>query len=181
MNIKEGDILLNGTDVFRVIAYIAEPQVTIKPIGTSGEVITCPLSKLPKTMVKLVPETGRIKSRRVSKTSRSSTSTVVSISPPTRKLSFRSNSKMKRAYPFIQQAGKPLSVVEILEGIGEPLTNASKSTMAGDLYRFAKKNYGIKVVGRGLFAYQDSQIAPIEKTAIANQEVVNLPDNFGKD
>ena len=176
MNLKEGDILYNGTDVFQVTACIAEPQVTIRSISTSGEPITYPLSKLPKNMVKLVPETDRGRRRKASRAPPK-----VSRTPQARTFSFRGNSKMKRAYPFIKQAGKALTIVEILEGIGEPTTPANRATMAGDLYRFVKKNSEIRNVGTGLFAYRGSETMPTDNKQTENQEVPDLPDTFGKD
>ena len=175
MNLKEGDLLYDGTNVFQVTAYIAEPQVTIKPIGMPDDIKTYPLSKLPKGMVKLVPEIEIGKKQRVGKRKRRLTQRKTSNLSPSGKLSFRANSKIQRAYQFLKTQAKPTTVAEILQGIGEPVTPSSKVNLASDLYRAVNKGGEIKLINHGLFAYQESQ------SMTENKDSFHLPDNFGKD
>lgn len=100
---------------------------------------------------------------------------------PRTKLSFRSNSKTKKASAFLKQVAKPMRVDEILKGIGEPVTAASKASMASGLYRAAKKGGEIQNVSPGFFAVKEPQTETKETKRTETKEIFNLPSDFGKE
>lgn len=123
-------------------------------------------SKYQREIAELEGERNRLSTivSNVAKTTKRSTS---SMSPAT--ITFRANSKMKRAFELLKQTGRPMTVLEILQGIGEP--TSKKTAMASDLYRAVKRTGKLKVASPGLFAIQETDTMP----------TIQLPDTFGKD
>ena len=179
MNIKEGDLLYDGTSVFRVTAYIAEPQVTIVNIGATADAVTYPLSQLPKGMIRLVPEieNGRRQPGRGKKVAVSARNRTPLIS----KIRFRGNSKMHRAYEFMKTQTQPVTVAEILQGIGLEVNASNKSSMASDLYRATNRNKGIVLIPPALFTLAELHRNSEPQKTREQPEAFQLPANFGKD